>query len=83
MRLVNRYLTIALVSTLLTTIAIAGPTNPDKPNIVKAGIATTFTQQFYETYRDEFMEFFEKNMHDIKIPDRSPEFTVGVFKVIF
>ena len=45
-------------------------------------MTTTFTQRFFDEYREQVMDLFEKNLNDFDMPDSSKDFSVGIGKVV-
>lgn len=44
-------------------------------------MTTTFTQRFFDEYRVQVMDLFEKNLNDFDMPNSSKDFNVGIGKV--
>ena len=84
MRLVNKLTfisTLFCALTLTETASTRPKINLEQAPMITAGMATTFTQKFFDEYRYEVMDLFEKNLNDLVIPDANADFNLGLGKV--
>ena len=51
--------------------------------MIEAGITMSFSQKFYDAYQADVMSYLTQSLNGMELKDTSPEFSLGLPKVIF